>query len=228
MGSGSAATRAVANLVLLDNRFASLPEVIVEGRRVIANVERLSGLFLTKTVWAMVLAIVFGLTVWEFPFLPRQLSAVDGFTIGIPAFLIALLPNKARYQPGFLKRSLLFCLPAGAVTALAVISLAGFIRVDGSWAQSEAQSATAMLLSVTGLWVLATLDRPMTPIKLGILVLMTVFAVGMFTLPLTTDFFGLAYLSAPQLLLTFSVALVACAGIEVVNFITRFRGRTTK
>jgi cation-transporting ATPase E len=228
MGSGSAATRAVANLVLLDNRFASLPEVIVEGRRVIANVERLSRLFLTKTVWAMILAIVFGLTFWEFPFLPRQLSAVDGFTIGIPAFLIALLPNKARYQPGFLKRSLLFCIPAGAVTAVAVISLAGLIRMDGSWAQSEAQSATAILLSVTGLWVLATLDRPITPIKLGILALMTVFAVGMFTLPITSDFFGLTYLSTPQLVLTFSVALVACVGIEVVNFITRFRGRTTK
>lgn len=228
MGSGSAATRAVANLVLLDNRFASLPEVIVEGRRVIANVERLSRLFLTKTAWAMILAIVFGLTFWEFPFLPRQLSAVDGFTIGIPAFLIALLPNKARYQTGFLKRSLLFCVPAGAVTAIAVIGLAGLIRADGSWAQSEAQSATAMLLSITGLWVLATLERPITAVKLGILALMTVFAVAMFTLPITSTFFGLTYLTPPQLLLTFGVALVACLGIELVNFVTRRKGLTKK
>jgi cation-transporting ATPase E len=228
MGSGSAATRAVANLVLLDNRFAALPEVIVEGRRVIANVERLSRLFLTKTAWAMILAIVFGLTFLEFPFLPRQLSAVDAFTIGIPAFLIALLPNKARYQPGFLKRSLLFCIPAGALTAIAVISLAGIIRMDRTWVQSEAQSATAMLLSITGLWVLATLVRPLTAIKLGVLVLMTVFAVGMFTLPVTSDFFGLTYLTTPKLMFTFGVALVACIGIEAVNFTTRFRGRTTK
>ena len=96
MGSGSAATRAVANLVLLDNRFASLPEIVSEGRRVIANVERLARLFLTKTTWAMILAIAFGLTFWEFPFLPRQLSAIDGFTIGIPAFLLAFLPNNQR------------------------------------------------------------------------------------------------------------------------------------
>jgi cation-transporting ATPase E len=223
MGSGTAATRAVANLVLLDNRFASLPEVIIEGRRVIANVERLSRLFLTKTVWAMILAVVFGLTFWEFPFLPRQLSAVDGFTIGIPAFLIALLPNNARYRQGFLKRSLEFCIPAGIVTALAVIGLAGLIRADGSWAQSESQSATAMLLSITGLWVLATLDRPLTSIKLGILALMIVMAVVMFALPLTSDFFGLTYLAGPQLLLTFGIGAIACLGIELVSHLTRQR-----
>jgi cation-transporting ATPase E len=225
MGSGTAATRAVANLVLLDNRFASLPEVIIEGRRVIANVERLSRLFLTKTVWAMILAVVFGLTFWEFPFLPRQLSAVDGFTIGIPAFLIALLPNNARYRQGFLKRSLQFCIPAGIVTALAVIGLAGLIRADGSWAQSESQSATAMLLSITGLWVLATLDRPLTSIKLGILALMIVMAVVMFALPLTSDFFGLTYLTGPQLLLTFGIGAIACLGIELVSHITRQRAK---
>lgn len=225
MGSGTAATRAVANLVLLDNRFASLPEVIIEGRRVIANVERLSRLFLTKTVWAMILAVVFGLTFWEFPFLPRQLSAVDGFTIGIPAFLIALLPNNARYRQGFLKRALQFCIPAGIVTALAVIGLAGLIRADGSWAQSESQSATAMLLSITGLWVLATLDRPMTSIKLGILALMIAMALAMFALPLTSNFFGLTYLTGPQLLLTFGIGAIACLGIELVSHLTRQRAK---
>lgn len=228
MGSGSPATRAVANLVLLDNRFESLPEVIVEGRRVIANVERLSRLFLTKTAWAMILGIAFGLTFWEFPFLPRQLSAVDGFTIGIPAFLIALLPNKARYQKGFLRRSLMFCIPAGVVTAIAVIGLAWLIRMDGSWAQAEAQSATAMLLSITGLWVLATLDRPITAIKLVILALMTLLAIGMFTLPITSDFFGLTYLTSSQLLPTFGIALIAGLGIELVNFINRRQGLRTR
>jgi cation-transporting ATPase E len=228
MGSGSAATRAVANLVLLDNRFASLPEVIIEGRRVIANVERLSRLFLTKTTWAMILAVVFGLTFREFPFLPRQLSAVDGFTIGIPAFLLALLPNKARYQPGFLKRSLMFCLPAGLVTAAAVVALSAIIRVDGSWTGTQAQTATAILLSITGLWVLASLDRPISPIKIAILSLMVLLAVGMFTLPLTTVFFGLIYLSPSQLAITFGIGLVGCIGIELVNLFSRKLALRTK
>lgn len=228
MGSGSAATRAIANLVLLDNRFASLPEVIVEGRRVIANVERLSRLFLTKTAWAMILAVVFGLAFWQFPFLPRQLSAVDGFTIGIPAFLLALLPNKSRYQPGFLKRALLFCIPAGLVTAVAVIALAVISKVDGSWTQAQIQSSTAILLSVTGLWVLGSLERPITPIKMGIVFLMSLLAVAMFTLPITTEFFGLAPLRASQLLRTLGIGLISCLGLEAVNFFSGKRALRTK
>ena len=103
MNSGAAATKAVARLVLLDGQFSHLPDVVAEGRQVIANIERVSMLFLTKTAYATGLAILFGLLVLEFPFLPRQLSITDGLTIGIPAFFLALLPNTQRYVPGFLQ-----------------------------------------------------------------------------------------------------------------------------
>jgi cation-transporting ATPase E len=218
MGSGSPATRAVANLVLLDNRFESLPKVVAEGRSVIANVERLSRLFLTKTTWAIVLAVVFGLSFWEFPFLPRQLSAVDGFTIGMPAFLLALLPNHERYRPGFLARALKFCIPAGIATGLGVIVLGLVIQVDGSWVQAEAQTATAMLLSVTGLWVLSSLDRPDTRIKYLIHALMLALAILMFTLPLTRDFFGFVYLSTDKALPLVFIGAAAVVAIEVANW----------
>ena len=225
MGSGSAATRAVANLVLLDNRFASLPEIVSEGRRVIANVERLSRLFLTKTTWAMILAVVYGLTFWEFPFLPRQLSAIDGFTIGIPAFLLAFLPNSQRYQPGFLKRALLLCVPAGVITAIAVISLSAMVRADSSWTQAQAQTATAILLSITGLWVLSSIDRPLTRIKLLILVSMVVLAISMFTIPITTDFFGFSSLSLEQLVIVGGLGLLASLFIELASFIIKSRSK---
>jgi cation-transporting ATPase E len=226
MGSGSAATRAVANLVLLDNRFASLPEIVGEGRRVIANVERLSRLFLTKTAWAMMLAIVFGLTFWEFPFLPRQLSAVDGFTIGIPAFLLAFLPNSQRYQPGFLKRALWFCIPAGLVTAMSVVSLSAIMRSDSSWTQMESQTATAMLLSITGLWVLSSLDRPTNKIKLTILLVMVLLAFAMFYLSLTTEFFGFTLLSLEMLLTVLGIGVLAGVAIEFIGFMVRRTPRT--
>lgn len=225
MGSGSAATRAVANLVLLDNRFASLPEIVGEGRRVIANVERLSRLFLTKTTWAMILAVVYGLTFWEFPFLPRQLSAIDGFTIGIPAFLLAFLPNSQRYQPGFLKRALLLCVPAGVITAGAVISLSAIVRSDSSWTQAEAQTATAILLSITGLWVLSSIDRPVTRIKLLILASMVLAAIGMFTIPLTTVFFGFSHLTLEQLVLVAGLGLLASLFIELASFVIKGRSK---
>jgi cation-transporting ATPase E len=226
MGSGSAATRAVANLVLLDNRFASLPEIVGEGRRVIANVERLSRLFLTKTAWAMMLAIIFGLTFWEFPFLPRQLSAVDGFTIGIPAFLLAFLPNSQRYQPGFLKRALWFCIPAGLVTAVSVVSLSAIMRSDSSWTQMESQTATAMLLSITGLWVLSSLDRPTNKIKLTILLVMVGLAFALFYLPLTTEFFGFTQLSLEMLLTVLGIGVLAGVAIEFIGFMVRRTPRT--
>ena len=225
MGSGSAATRAVANLVLLDNRFASLPEIVSEGRRVIANVERLSRLFLTKTVWAMILAIVFGLTFWEFPFLPRQLSAVDGFTIGIPAFLLAFLPNSQRYQPGFLKRALLFCVPAGLVTALGVIVLSVIMRTS-SWTQAESQTATAMLLSITGLWVLSSLDRPTNRTKLGVLLAMLLLAFALFYLPLTVEFFGFTQLGLDKFLPVVGLGAVVGASLELIRFIVARQPRT--
>lgn len=221
MGAGSAATRAVANLTLLDNNFDRLPAVVSEGRRVIANVERLSRLFLTKTVWAMLLAIAFGILLWEFPFLPRQLSAVDGFTIGIPAFLIALLPNQQLYQPGFLKRALAFCLPAGLVTAIGVIGLSVFIRSQGGWSASESQTAISILLSITGLWVLWTLSRPLSGAKLLIFGSMVLIGIGLFLIPVTLEFFGFSYLSESQLLTAFTFGLLTGLFMGLADIVTR-------
>lgn len=219
MGSGSAATRAVANLTLLDDNFDRLPKVVAEGRQVIANIERLSRLFLTKTTWAMILALAFGVLLWEFPFLPRQLSAVDGFAIGIPAFFLAFLPNQQRYQAGFLKRALMFCVPAGIVTAVGVLILAVIVHWLGDWSAGAVQTATSVFLSITGLWVLGTLSRPWSPPKLVILLTMIGIAVGMFLLPITTSFFGFSYLSQSQLILTFGLGLSAGVLIELVNLL---------
>ena len=99
MGSGAAATRAVAQLVLLDSEFSTLPGVVAEGRRVIANIERVSNLFLTKTTYAALLAIVTVIVGWPYPFLPRQSTIVNGLTIGIPAFFLALAPEHAALHP---------------------------------------------------------------------------------------------------------------------------------
>lgn len=206
MGSGAPATRAVSNLVLLDSRLSSLPGVVDEGRKVIANIERLSRLFLTKTVWAMILAAVFGALFMSFPFLPRQLSAIDFFTIGIPAFLVALLPNSRRYVPGFLGRALLFCIPAGVVTAAAVLWLTWAIATAGTWELAESQTATALVLSMTGLWVLTSLTRPLDVWRVAIVAAMVVVSVGLFGIPFFAEFFGFVPLTWEQF------SLVAIAG----------------
>ena len=120
MGNGAQATKAVAQLVLLDGRFSHLPNVLAEGRRVIGNVERVANLFVAKNVMSLIAIITAALFTLPFPFLPRHLTLVSAVTIGIPAFFLALGPNKRRYVPGFLKRVLRFAVPAGAVSGTVV------------------------------------------------------------------------------------------------------------
>ncbi|PTW91512.1 cation-transporting ATPase E [Microbacteriaceae bacterium MWH-Ta3] len=227
MGTGSAATKAVARVVLLDNRFASLPEIVGEGRRVIANVERVSRLFLTKTSWAMTTALVFGIALWAFPFLPRQLSAVDGFAIGIPAFALALLPNARRYVPGFLARSLAFCIPAGVIVGGGIVAVNVLARSQPGWDVASAQTATSLVIALTGLWVLTELARPLDRWRIAIVAAMYAMAWGTFTIPLVADFFEFVPLDASQWTAVGAVSASAIVLIEVVNQVVARRWAAT-
>ena len=219
MGTGAAITKAASRLVLLDGQFATLPGVVAEGRRVIANIERISRLFLTKTAWAMSISVIFGLALWKFPWLPRQLSAVDGFTIGLPSFALALLPNPRRYQPGFLKRSLVFCIPAGVVVALSITSFSLLANNDG-WTEAEAQTGVSLLLSLTGLYVLSALARPLNGIKVAIIAAMLLMFLGLFGIPLIGGFFGFVWLSAEQFMIVGVIATIAISLMEAIQRIS--------
>jgi cation-transporting ATPase E len=220
MGSGSPATKAVSNLVLLDGKFSNLPGVVAEGRKVIANIERVSKLFLTKTTWALTLALSFGILAWKFPFLPRQLSGVDSFTIGLPAFALALLPNPKRYEPGFLGRALRFVIPSGLAVAAGVIALNG-VALNQGWEQAQSQTATMIMMSTAGIWVLSTLARPIDRAKAWIFVSMVSLGVAIFNLPLATGYFGFVAVSGEQMVWSFGLGLAASLLIEVANRITR-------
>jgi cation-transporting ATPase E len=162
MGSGAAATRAVAQLVLLDGRFATMPGVVAEGRRVIANIERSANLFVTKTVYAILLAVAVVVTGWRYPFLPRHLTIVSTFTIGIPGFFLALAPNRRRYLPGFLERVVRFCVPAGLVAGTASLVTYAIARYEEHLSLRESRTTTTLVLVAVGLWVLVILARPFT------------------------------------------------------------------
>lgn len=111
MGSGSEATRAVAQIVLLNNSFATLPSVVAEGRRVIGNITRVATLFLVKTVYSVLLAILVVCWQVEYPFLPRHLTLLSTLTIGVPAFFLALAPNTERARPHFVRRVMRYSIP---------------------------------------------------------------------------------------------------------------------
>ncbi|UIN31412.1 HAD-IC family P-type ATPase [Microbacterium binotii] len=190
MNSGAAATKAVARLVLLDGRFSHLPDVVAEGRQVIANIERVSMLFLTKTAYATALAILFGTLVLSFPFLPRQLSITDGLTIGIPAFFLALMPNARRYIPGFLPRSLAFALPSGLIVALTLTGYALVARSIGV-GEDQLRTGSTIILAVVGIWILSILSRPLNRFKVIVIGVMFLALITLFTVPLSIEFFQL-------------------------------------
>ena len=220
MNSGAAATKAVARLVLLDGRFSHLPDVVAEGRQVIANIERVSMLFLTKTAYATGLAVLFGVLVLEFPFLPRQLSITDGLTIGIPAFFLALLPNTQRYVPGFLRRSLTFAIPAGAIIAVALTLYtlgAMALGVD----QPELRTGSTIILAIVGIWVLTVLSRPITRFKALVIGAMFIALVAVFTVPLLAEFFQLVDPGEEAAWLVTIITVLTIGAIEIVRFFHR-------
>lgn len=222
MNSGAAATKAVARLVLLDGKFSHLPDVVAEGRQVIANIERVSMLFLTKTAYATGLALLFGLLVLEFPFLPRQLSITDGLTIGIPAFFLALMPNARRYIPGFLRRSLSFAIPSGIVIAL---TLTGYTLVAQQLGVGEDQLRTGstIILAVVGIWVLSILSRPLNRFKVIVVGVMFVALITLFTVPLSIEFFQLVDPGQEAAYALTGFTIVAILAIEVIRiFHVRF------
>jgi cation-transporting ATPase E len=190
MGSGAPATRAVAQLVLLDGQFATLPNVVAEGRRVTANIERVANLFITKTVWATLLALAVGVARWPYPFLPRQLSIIDTLTIGVPAFFIALAPNLRRYIPGFVNRVLQFAIPAGVVVATTALAAYSLARTHDLPLDQQRTAATIVTL-VLSLGVLILLALPMTWLR-GLLVILAVTAfVLLFPVERVRTFFAL-------------------------------------
>jgi cation-transporting P-type ATPase E len=167
MGNGSPATRAVAQLVLLDGKFSHLPDVVAEGRRVIANIERAANLFLTKNVYSLVLALITAATLTAYPLAPIQLTLISTVTIGLPGAVLALAPNRRRYVPGFLRRALGFAGPIGLLIGLA--GYAGFrvIRlVDSTAAVNGGRTTTALVVLIISLWTLLVLARPLAGWKL--------------------------------------------------------------
>ncbi len=208
MGSGSGAARAVAPLILVDGRFSSMPHIVAEGRRVIGNIERVASLYVTKTVYAFLLAWAVGIVGWAFPLLPRHYTVIGVVTIGVPSFWLALEPTQRRATPGYVMRVLKFGVPIGVVSALA-----GFVMFWVARAESvtliEAQAVTTLTLVLVGLGVLMTVARPLTPVRKLIVAAMAFGGVLVFTVPGLREFYALG-LPRP-------VVVLAAAGVVALT-----------
>ncbi|WP_433561942.1 HAD-IC family P-type ATPase [Nocardia sp. CA-151230] len=224
MGSGSPATRAVAQIVLLDNKFATLPYVVGEGRRVIGNIERVSNLFLTKTVYSVVLAFLVGIAgigsqifsykAIGYPFLPRHVTIAAWFTIGIPAFILSLAPNNERARTGFVGRVMRLAIPSGVVIGVMtfISYLIAYKGPDVSeTAKIQAGTTALITLLIIAVWVLAIVARPWNWWKILLVAGSIAGYLILFAVPFTRHFFKLD----PSNIALTTLAVV-CGGVGIV------------
>jgi cation-transporting ATPase E len=231
MGSGSSATRAVAQLVLLDNRFSVMPHVVAEGRRVLGNIERVSDVFLTKTFYATIISAFIGLSVLftlnangqplEFPYLPRHFTLISSLTIGIPGFFLALMPNTERFRPGFLRRVLLFAVPAGVICAAAGLGTYLVVLSIGE-PLADARSAATIALFIVAFAVLVQSARPLNLLRLGVCAAMLLSFVVVLLVPWLSNFFAIYLQPERDSAIALAIGLV---GALVVAIMTRFTDR---
>ena len=229
MGSGSSASRAVAQIVLLDNRFATLPHVVAEGRRVIGNIERVSNLFLTKTVYSVLLAILVGLAGLSaklfgsdpllFPFQPIHVTIAAWFTIGIPAFILSLAPNNERARPGFVRRVMTAALPSGLAVGAATFTsylLAYEGRAATETEQTQASTAALITLLVAALWVLAVVARPYEWWRIALVAVSASAYVVIFSIPAARELFILDPSNVAITSTALGIGLLGAIAVEVI------------
>jgi cation-transporting ATPase E len=219
MGSGSPATRAVAQLVLLDNKFSHLPDVVAEGRRVIANIERAANLFLVKNVYSLVLTLIVAVTGAAFPLAPIQMTLISTVTIGVPGFFLAMGPNRRRYVPGFLRRVLRFAAPVGVVIAIAGYATSEVAkRLEHDATAADARTASLVAILVIGLWIVTIFARPLHGWKVLLVLGLAGVAAVVFAVPALGSGIFLIEFTWTRLV----VGLVAGAvGAVLVEFIHR-------
>ncbi|QFQ98278.1 HAD-IC family P-type ATPase [Streptomyces phaeolivaceus] len=218
MGSGSEATRAVAQIVLLNNSFATLPSVVAEGRRVIGNITRVATLFLVKTVYSVLLAVLVVCWQVEYPFLPRHLTLLSTLTIGVPAFFLALAPNKERAKPHFVRRVMRYSIPGGVLAAVATFATYLIARhhYTGEGALEAETSAATLTLFLISMWVLAIIARPYTWWRLGLVAAMAACFVVVLVVPWLQDFFALRLVGTTMPWIAVAVAAGAAAALELL------------
>ncbi|OBJ45430.1 magnesium-transporting ATPase [Mycolicibacterium mucogenicum] len=229
MGSGSSATRAVAQIVLLDNKFATLPYVVGEGRRVIGNIERVSNLFLTKTVYSVLLAVLVGLAGLSarffgtepvlYPFQPIHVTIAAWFTIGIPAFILSLAPNNERAHHGFVRRVMTAALPSGLVVGAATF-ISYLLAYHGKYAdaveQNQASTAALITLLVSAVWVLAVVARPYQWWRIALVAASALAYVVIFSIPWAQQQFMLDPSNLALTSVAVGIGLVGAGAIEVL------------
>ncbi|MFJ2193261.1 HAD-IC family P-type ATPase [Kitasatospora sp. NPDC087861] len=224
MGTGSDATKAVAQIVLLNDSFATLPSVVAEGRRVIGNIERVAGLFLVKTVYSVLLALLVIFTHSPYPFLPRHSTVLSTLTIGVPAFFLALAPNNERARTGFVKRVLRLAVPGGVIAGTGTFVAYALARADHVTDLKADTSVATLTLFLIAIWVLAIVARPYNWWRLLLIGTMGGAFALVLLVPWLSDFFQLRLVGIRDPWVGVGIAVICGLALEVAWRFMKRRG----
>lgn len=192
MAAGSDAAAQASQLVLLDNDFGHMPEIVMEGRQVVNNMERSGSLFLTKNIFSLLLAIFSIAVGFSYPLKPSQISLISMFTIGLPGFLLSQLPNRDLIRGKFMNNVLLRAMPAALTDFIVVASLVVFGEVfDVS--SVDISTACAILMAIVGFMILHEIIKPMNLYKY--IIIWICMAGMLFCLIFLRDLFGITGMS---------------------------------
>lgn len=203
MGNATPATKAVAQIVLVDSLFSHLPDVVARGRQVMANMERVASLFLVKTTYSTIISLGVVLLGLNFPYLPRHMTYIGWFTIGTPAFFLALAPNTRRYLPGFLKRVLHVAIPAGVATGVSVLLSHITVPMILGWSSgtehlNTLRSMNVVILFVLGIIMLGFVAQPLNSWRAWLVAFFAVAGIAGAFIPFVANFFQLQLPSTMQ------------------------------
>ncbi len=223
MAAGSDAARNVAQLVLVDNDFASMPKVVAEGRRSINNLQRSASLFLVKTLFSMALALLFIMLPWQYPYQPIQMTLISGFTIGIPSFVLALEPNRDRIKGRFLENVVVKSIP-GALTVVVTVLAANLWGLGAGFDYGQVSTVCVLLTAWVGLNLIARISMPFTPLRAALLVVVAAGCVA--GAALFPNLFSISPFTGPMWTISIMLGVFACIAFHVLyNMFDRWHAR---
>ena len=227
IGDGSDAARRAAKFVLLNSGFEAVPSIIAEGRQSINNLERSTSLFLAKTVYASILAVVFVILPLSYPFSPIEMSLLNFACIGLPGLILALEPNTARIKNQFTKNIIRYSVPAGLTVSVAMITLAVVASLN-HFARPELLTASLFITFAIDLAMLYQISKPLNLLRTSLLLVIIAIVVGAFCIPYTRNLLDLGFLSFDPLVITISLASLGLLLFTLLRLVAIKRLRTQK
>ncbi|WP_142414516.1 cation-translocating P-type ATPase [Hathewaya massiliensis] len=223
MANGSDATKAVAQLVLLDSNFSSLPQVVLEGRRTINNLERVANLYLSKTVYSLIMAIIFCFLFMPYPIMPIQLGLIGAVSIGIPSFFLAMSPNDSIVKKGFLSRALSLAIPNGIFISICTVFVFLLGRYKGL-NLGQCRTLAVIIIGGCSLSLLLEVSKPLTRLKILLNVFMSVLFIVPFFIPIGRKFYMLYDVKNIYIIISVLLVLISPVVVDMLkNIIERVK-----